>query len=520
MVDLPLRKSFALSPGPVLLAAAFAFLAALAFVGVFLIGKLGAVVVIGTVVFAVLFILVRNQRLFCLWGAVLSAPLAVSKSFVIIPHMGGAGAYTIEPLDICLVLLLAFMIRDRIRGLRPKFRWTPVGFWWGGMMAFGLVSVALGPLRQLSAEEVFRMAKCYLLFFVIVNEALRLRQIMHVVAALVVVVLIQSGAAVVQGVLHKDLGLQVLGEATQETIRYAAQATYLGAADEGFRVSGLIGHPNLLAAMLAMLLPICVALLFARIPTLSKLAVAVATALGVVALLLTLSRTGWTTFGVAFAILFGFSFVHPRLRTRFIFARVAFLAGAAAVLAAFSGTIIKRLYQSDPGALDFRFEWNHVAWDFVMSHPLFGVGLNTFVYHLPGNTKYGGIEGLNQRFGDQWPAAHNIYLLTWSEQGTLGFVFLIGLNLYLLLIGLKNTNRYVNDGVFAVNMGCVAGLVSLLIDGLTSFYIRNPAPARIFWIFAGLMVAIHYWNRANAPNGPRQRVWPIGARHQAVPQPT
>jgi len=35
------------------------------------------------------------------------------------------------------------------------------------------------------------------------------------------------------------------------------------------------------------------------------------------------------------------------------------------------------------------------------------------------------------------------------------------------------------------------------VDGLGSFYQRVPAPARVFWIVVGLVVAAHYWNLRN-----------------------
>jgi hypothetical protein len=510
---------------PLVLAVGAALVAAVAFITLFLANKILAVLLIGGALFFALLTVTRNQRLFCLWGAILSAPMAVSKSFVIIAHMGGAGAYTIEPLDVFLVLLLAFMLRDLSRGARPPFRLSPVAFWWGGMIALGVMSTILGPLRQVSAQEVLRMLKCFALFFVIINEVLRRRQIMHVVAALAVCVAIQSGAALVQGIFHANLHLQVLGEASPESITYASEATYAGGGEEGFRVNGLMGHPNLLAAFLSMLLPMCLALLFARIPLIAKAVLGLISLMGGVALVLTLSRTGWLTFGIALAILYLVSFVHPRLRSRFIFARVAMLGLVAASVLAFMGKISKRLFESDPGALNFRYEWNKVAWDMGKDHLLTGVGLNTFVFNLPGHTKYGGVAGLNEHFGDAWPAAHNIYLLTWAEQGAPGLLMFIGLNLYLVYVGLRNSARYVDDAVFAVNVGCLAGMVSLLVDGLASFFIRNPAPARIFWIFAGLIVAIDYWNRANArvaspTHGPRRRKASAAPAPATAPEPS
>ena len=275
--------------GSTLLSLLAALAAAGLLIAVFLGSKVLTVLLAGAFLVGVLFVLTRNHRLFCLWGAVMTAPLAISKSFAIDAHMGGASAYSIEPLDFFLLLLVVFILRDLTRGQRPKLRFSPVAFWWGGLMLLGVLTMIMGPLRQLAAQEVLRMAKCFLLFLVILNECLRRRQIMHVIAGLVVSIAIQSVIALIQGAFHVDLHLQVLGEGTAESIAYAARATYAGSAGEAFRVNGLMGHPNLLAAYLSMLLPICFALLFSRVPRLYKFGIGAVTLMGTLALVVTLS---------------------------------------------------------------------------------------------------------------------------------------------------------------------------------------------------------------------------------------
>lgn len=465
-------------------------------------GKTPVLVLLGGAALVGLFMAARDQRLFLLWGLVLTAPLSLSKSFVVIAHMGGAGAYAIDAMDVFLAPLLAFILADRFKGRGPKLRWTPVTFWWGALILLGVADIISGPHRQLPAQETVRMVKCWLLFLVVVNECRDRRRILSVVAALAVGVLAQACAGVIQGVFHANLHLQMLGEATAESIRYANFATYAGAGDEPFRVNGVLGHPNLLAAFLSMLLPMLYALLFARIPKRWKLAVAAIAGLGVLALVMTFSRTSWITFAIAFGLVFLVATVHPRLRRRFIFTRVATLGAVCGVALAFAGPILKRVFESDPGAVRFRYEWNHVAWDMGVTSHYLGVGLNTFIFHLPGYTRMGGIEGLNEKFGPTWPAAHSIFALTFAEQGAPGIFFLLGLYLYLLLIGLRNIARFADDAMFAVNLGCLAGAVSIMIDGLSSFFMRNPAPARSFWVFAGLMVAVHYWTRAHTRPAP------------------
>ncbi len=459
-----------------------------------------------TAITFIAFVLAGNQRLFCLLGTVFLAPIALAKHFVPVPHMGGAASFPIDLIDPLVVMLLMFQLRDVSQG-RRVFRMTALAPWVGGIMALGAIDVLAGPLRVLSAQEVVRMAKCYLLFFVLVNEIERERQFMWVLAVLIGGVAVQSGMGIAQWLFRISLGLQMLGEADLETIELTAKATYLGSgAGMAFRANGLIGHPNLLAAFLALQLPICVALMFSRLSMPMRALIGGATLLGMAALMMTLSRSGWFSFGIAVSLLFVLSFVHPRLQRRYLFARVAAILFIVLIVASFSGSIIKRLTESDPGAVNFRLEWNEVAWEMVQEKPIVGFGLNTFVNHLPGRTHYGGPKGLNESLGSIWPVVHNTYLLTWAEQGTLGFVCFLGLHWAIFAAAVRNIRRYYNDVLFAVNLGCMCGIVALMFDGLASFYLRMPAPSRMFWVVAAIIFAIDRWNTVHAPDRAVQRV--------------
>ena len=445
------------------------------------------------------FVLAANHRLFCLYGLIVLAPIALSKNFFLWLHMGGASSITLDAIDPALLMLLGFQMRDVAAG-RVRWRLTPMAKWVIALMALGVLDMVLGPKRFLPGLEVIRMAKCLLLFLVIVNEVVRERQMMHLLVALLASIAVQSTLGIAQGVFKVSLGLQALGEADFQTIKNAARGTYLiDGPSSGFRSNALLGHPNLLSIFLAMQLPICIALMFSRLSALQRGLIAAVTMLGSAALLMTLSRSGWLSFGVAAVLLFALSFVHPRLQRRYLFARVAAIVFMLIVASAFAGEIIKRITESDPGALNFRLEWNSVAWGMVAERPFLGFGLNTFVLQLPGRTQHGGVTGLTNWIGEHWPVVHNIYLLTWSEQGTLGFAIFIGMFCSIFAAAIRNIRRYYSDVMFAVNLGALCGIVALCIDGLASFYLRTPAPSRMFWVIAALIFVVDHWNQVNAP---------------------
>lgn len=437
-----------------------------------------------------------NCRLALLWGLMLSAPLALSKKFVDRPHMGGSGAYMVEAVDIFVVGLALFLLRDLVTGARHGLRISAVGGWWTAMILLGLTSVAIGPYRQASMEEVFQMTKALALFVVLANELVRSRQILHAAAALGVGVFAEALIATGEYAHHGALGLQKLGEATSDTLAYAARATYMDGGDV-FRVGGLIGHPNLLAGYLAILLPMLVAALFMPLTLPWRIAAIGALLGGLAALVLTLSRSGWIAFGAAFLLVVALSWVHPAMRRRHRSLRLALLGTTATGLLAIAPLILRRATQSDPGALNFRYEWMDVAWAMVRAHPLLGIGLSAFTYNLPGVTRYGDAAQLSDHFGAVWPVVHNIYLIVWAEQGTPAFLCFLAIYATLLHTGWRNLRAVGDQRLYFLSIGLVAGICASMIDGLGSFFLRNPPCGRVFWLVAAMIVAIRRWQTLN-----------------------
>ena len=478
------------------MAAIFSVWATVAAILMFFSPKHVVVAVIGATVFPLALYLSGNPRLFFLFGLFLSAPFGPSLNFMTIIHIGGSPSYSIDLIDFFIFPLLIFLVRDRLAGYRETLRFSPVSFLWGGMIILGLLSIIIGPYRHIAGFETFRMIKCLIIFLVIINECVRLKHFDYAVMALGIGLLIQIIIGFIQFAIKGDLGLQGFGEASLESIKGANLGIYIQRGSL-FRIGGLMGHPNLLSAYLALLLPIFVALLFSHKKLLPKIALGAIILSGVTALVMTLSRSGWLAFGVAVIAFMALTFLHPRMRGRFFVHRVLIIITMFAVLAAASGPVLKRIQQSNSGAISFRLEWMAVAWEMVKEKPVLGFGLNSFVYNLPGHTKYGSTQGLYKKFGGVWPPVHNIFLLIWSEQGTIGLLFFLGFNFAVLRMAIRNTRLFINERLYLINVGCLCGLLALLVDGMASFYIRVPACGRTFWIVTGLVVAIDYWNREN-----------------------
>lgn len=436
-----------------------------------------------------------NPRLACLWGVGLTAPLGIAKRFHPMPHMGGAGAYAIEAVDLFLIALLIFQWRDARRG-GPRLVMPALAYGWVAMILLGLIDALTGPYRQLALVEAVQMAKSLALFLLLIGELTRVRRFLHLFAALALGLGLQAALGIAQYAKKGDIGLQFLGEATMTTLEYANRATYM---DGGatFRIGGLLGHPNILAGYIAMLAPMLLAMLMTRLSMARKLAIGAVLVLALVALLLTLSRSGWLAFALAVPIVMGLMLRERRSRQRALAGTMIALGAGLAGALAFAPAIVRRFTQSDPGAVDFRWDWMGVAWAMVRDHPLLGVGLNSFVLHLPGRTIHGGTDGLTRSFGANWPVVHDIYLLIWAEQGTIGFLCFLLLLAGLLRTAGRNTRHCADPLLFALNAGALAGLCANLLDGFGSFFLRQMPGARLFWILAAIIVAIQVWQRRN-----------------------
>jgi putative inorganic carbon (hco3(-)) transporter len=438
----------------------------------------------------------NNPRLFFLMGMIFTAPLGLSINFRGHPHMGGAFAFSIYFMDFFMVPLIAFMVRDYVKGWRTDFRFSTVSAWWLALVVMGVFSMVIGPFRQQAAFEVYRMIHLWVMFLVIVNECVRERHFHYAMVALAGNIVFNLLVATLEYAFKSDLGLQALGEASRESMMGADFGVY-GTSGEVFRPSGVAGHTNLLAAYLAMTMPIFIGLLYTDYNRYMKAAIAVMLAWCAAILGLTLSRSGWASFAAALVLLMAGLFFLPALRSRFKGLKISMLVAmvAAGVLA--SPMVIRRLTRSDPGALDFRFEWVMVAWDMVKDKPVWGFGLNSFVYHLADYAPYSS-QRMYDLFGEMWPAVHNGYMLVWTEQGTVGLVFYLGLHAAIFAYAIRNLAfRGLSQKLYMISLGGACGVVAIMVDGMSSFYLRVPAPARTFWMVVALIVAAYYWNVRN-----------------------
>lgn len=465
----------------------------MAFIGTFSLILLFSVrpIISGTL-FAGMLILIAavlsgNPRLFFLIGLVMTLPLDLSKFYSAYPHFGGEWAIRIEAVDPFLAVLCFFWIKDMLFKRSLDLRIPLAAILWIVLMLISMAAMTVTVYRTMAGYEIIRMTKVLLLFLFLVNNLHRERQFQIVVYALIVGALLQCLYGIFQHVTGISFGLVRMGEATQVVAEEIGRRT-------SSRVGAMLGHPNMFASYLVMILPIAFALLFSRLYSLLRYLNLTVFLLGCAALILTLSRGGWISFTFAVGAVYILTLLHPRLHTEALGMRL-FMLLAFTVIGMVSFSIIYQKFTlSDPSSVSSRIELLRIAARMIREHPWFGLGLNAFTFYVE---QY---DMSRIEWSDMQPPVHNIYLLVWAEQGTIGFIIFCTLLISVIIAGLKNL-RCDNRLLLVINIGALAGFCAALTHALVDWTLRANTVHRIFWVLAAIIFSIRYWRMQQHEQG-------------------
>lgn len=411
------------------------------------------------------------------------------------------GMLTLLPLLLGASWLLLRVGEARTPGARRPWRWGWMPSTWPllGLTGLALASLAsaawdAGHPAGLSPNHVLSggaLALVWLVYLFIVNEQPRLTW------PLAAVVTVQGLVAVAQFGVQRSLGLAALGELTLDPATGGVSVLLVDNV-RWLRGYGLTGHPNLLAALLALaallLLPDLRQAHGAR-----RLALTVVLAVGMLGLLATVSRAAWLAFGLG-AALFGLAaWLHarsaatvaaPRARRTagwFGWLPALALGGMALAFVVFYGRqLASRFLQLDSAiearSLSERGRDAAIALRLLDQHPWQGVGFGSY---LPA------ARALD-------PAArivHSAPLLALAELGLLGGLFWLWLTLAPFAAAARAALRgdfqpamhlapwlaLVVMGLWHalpwLNTGWRSALLFALVLGAWANAMRSPAPA-------------------------------------------
>jgi len=369
-------------------------------------------------------------------------------------HLGGAMGIDLSLSFICAAVLYTILLYERYTypdvvriHYNKALVWTQILF-----MVAGLSSLV-------NAEDTvlvfFEMVKLTVLFFfsLLMMNLRDERQLKTVVFFLSVGVVAQALLALYQYKTGRSLGLQVFGE-------QALVQQYLGSMTS--RATGTIGHPNILAYYFEILLPLLFALFLVEESKLAQLWYFTAMVMGVLGILITLSRAGWITIPISFSMVLVILLKDRWHHWRTIFQ--VFL-GALCLIVFFYfffPTIEKRFTFEDRGSAATRIPLNRAAMTIISQFPLFGVGLNNLAEVF---RRYDTTGATTMITGPSPHVVHNLYLAVWADVGTVGFAAFLLFLLSIFVVAWRLLFR-VSRWRQGILIGIMAGILAHLVHGL------------------------------------------------------
>lgn len=250
-------------------------------------------------------------------------------------------------------------------------------------------------------------------------------------------------------------------------------------------------HPNAVATLLEILLPLAVALMIARRARWLKVALAAIVLVFAYAFLLTFSRGAWLGVGAVAGLAVALALL-ARLPRRTAVALITIAAVIVAVLVAAAALL-------EPERLPF------LRSTFAAAASRLTLYLNAF--HLGTDYAFSGI-GLGSTYGmvysrfsllifvPQLTYAHNLPLAVWLGQGLLGLIALIGIGITFYGMVYRTMRSGQPDALFH---GAWLGITATVIHGLTDArqYVESPWAMPVLFVtlaLAGALARLAFYN--------------------------
>jgi O-antigen ligase len=353
-----------------------------------------------------------------------------------------------------------------------------------------LASCILRPVSSLDGAVVFFVAVSAFSLLIAENYGVAMREFRVVVFESALFYFLLRVSSLSKGQLWRVVDALVLAATLVALIglyQYFFTADIITA--EGVRrIRGLYGSPNNLSLFLDRVVPVLAAVvLFARQPW-RRMAYALCSLPVLFCLYLTYSRGAWLLGLPAAALFIGL------LRERkALWISLAVIGVIALSLLPLVGTErFTSLLDTQGGTTFFRLKLWQASLNMVKDHPLFGVGLDNFLYQY--RTRYVLPEAW-QELDLSHP--HNIVLDYWTRLGILGVVALIWLEAAFFVKGLRLYRRLPGRDERALVLGLMASMVACLAHGLidNSYFLVDLA--FVFFLTVGVVAGMSAQNQVS-----------------------
>jgi O-antigen ligase len=346
------------------------------------------------------------------------------------------------------------------------------------LLSFGLYAYALLLSRERQGEPLGGV-KATLLIFVVVGIASSILAL-EPSQSITKLAFLLSAAALLLATLRlctdRARLLVVVGGALAALILCAGQGVleYLsgqhgqfGVVQNGVvvgRIQGSFGHPNQYAGFLAMLIPLAVAMLFARrAPRILRWMGAIGLTLGLPALVWSYSR------GALAATVVGPVLWIVLVRPRFAIFTVLMLA---VLVYLFAPSVVRQRFQSTSGGeVAIRSDIWAAAVDIYSQNPVLGVGINNFpvayatLPAVPANASQRRLLHGEELLTP--PHAQNLYLNVLAEEGLAGlvaFILFAGSSVRRAFVGSRSSDPLIRTICIGIGAGMTVLAVHSLLD--------------------------------------------------------
>jgi len=420
--------------------------------------------------------LTGNVRRFLLALMLFTIPLNADVHLFYHPEAAGIRGVVIAFPDLCLLVLWALWLIELATGLwRERINLVPkVTIPYTALLGLAALSALWAPRPLFTLFDVWQMFKVLLMFLYLVNTVRSREELRFVIAILLVGAAVQGVIVLLQN--STGLSLGIFGQQTRaELFRPETEMSLVR------RPGGTVGHANTLGRYFVLLLPTGFFLLLRSDE--KRLLYVITTGLGLMGMILTLSRSAWI--GLAFAMAVAFLAQRRSGRAKRLY-RQGSLGLVVVLLAlgiAFGPSVYRRMVSPDFGATMSRLTTAKVALRVIRDHPVLGVGMNNYR------------EVLDTYFDPSDPftrvaPVHNLYLLFAAELGLLGVALFLWLMLNILRL-MRPALRARDSFCSAVAVGLFSGFASMLVMATSDYaYKQSLALMSTLWIVAALGVVV------------------------------
>jgi O-antigen ligase len=388
--------------------------------------------------------------------------------------------------DVFVIGTLAFwLLTLALEGWRPHlgpgFFSIPIL----GLTLIGLLSGLNSVDPGLSLYQSLRLTLLLLLYLYVINE---IRTLGEIIPPIVILVLLQSGVAILQILKQRSLGLASLGELVLDPANSGVSIVSAGGI-RSLRAYGLSDHPNILAGCLALSLVVLMSWFVTSRSEWRTITSAIF-ALGGLGLLYTYSRSAWLAGGISL-IFVGMAYLKSGQTP--LFRSWLTLLGSALILtlpflwssAQVVGVRINQhnsytLNPHENQSLGERAILNEAAIKIFAKRPLLGAGLGTFPIAL---------RDQRPDYPFNYQPAHIVLLDVAAETGIFGALF------YVLAVTAPWVAVWINRHHLRLSpqlMGASGVLLGLIIISFFDYYTWLLEPGRLWqWTGWGLWAAMY-----------------------------